>query len=165
MLHKRRTSQRPTCTSSLAQNSKLFFACRTNAEIRGHNTSYGGLRNFDGRPPFCGFRTRPTVASKCSTNVALPSGRPVHPASRKTRSSSSRVAQTPKSGDTILVMEVCVTLMDGRLSAVSERDQRSPPNAPQTSHFPAADLYIQPRAKLEALLRVSHKRRNPGTQY
>lgn len=50
---------------------------RISGEFRGHNPSYVNLRSFDGRPPFCGCNTRPTTASRCSTNAALPSGLPV----------------------------------------------------------------------------------------
>ena len=34
--------------------------------FRGHNTYCGTLRSFGGRPPFCGVKTRPTIASKRS---------------------------------------------------------------------------------------------------
>ena len=65
-------------------------------KFRGHITSYVNLRSFGGRPPFCGFSTRPTLASRRSMNVALPSGRPVRPCSRKFVSSSSRIALSKK---------------------------------------------------------------------
>ena len=58
-------------------------------QFRGHNAYSGCLGTLRFRPGFLGVRTRATMRSKRSTNVVLPSGRPVRLCRRMSRSSCS----------------------------------------------------------------------------
>jgi len=80
---KRSTAKRSAGATVLAQVAQLVFTYRTVEQrppvrnhrpkgsglptIRGHNAIYGILRSFDGRPPFLGRRTRPTIRQSGDT--------------------------------------------------------------------------------------------------
>lgn len=84
--------------------------------IPGTRTDYECLGNIDGRPAFRVRRIRPTTRSNRSTNMAFPNGRPLRPCSRKSRSSSSRIAlfKNPRQSATIASIGATCTKRSSR---------------------------------------------------
>ena len=82
---------------------------RSGRGVPGTRTDYGCLSNFVGRPGLLGRSTRPTVRSRRSTKAASPSGCPVWPCSRMSRSSSSRIALFRKPRQSAIIASMGAT--------------------------------------------------------
>ena len=108
-----------------------------------------GFRGFGFGPGFCGFKTRPTILSKRSKNVGLPSGRPVRPCSRKSRSCSSGSALCKKPFQSLTIANRYQFRPKGIQLHVSRRrqqvrlvhDERSEAALPQVATPFLAEVY------------------------